>query len=216
MFSRISNRLITNSTRQFSTVSKQVLPQTSKSSVLLYSIVGASLATVGSYCIYNNYHSITNFTPSSVLGSVHADAPETTDASGRQGLSPKEFREFTVKEVKPYNYNSNIIVFDVEDPNKPLNLPCASFILTQANIDGKDVARPYTPIDQSEPGVLNLLVKKYPTGAMSSHIHSLKQGDKLQIKGPLPKIKYEAGAYTQIGMIAGGSGMHIILIRYEL
>jgi len=99
---------------------------------------------------------------------------------------------------------------EVDDPSKPLNLPCASFILTKAPIgeNGKDVMRPYTPINPHELGVLNLMIKNYPEkGTMSKHIHSKKVGHTIDIKGPLPKIKYEPGKYSNIGLIAGGTGI---------
>ncbi len=41
---------------------------------------------------------------------------------------------------------------------------------------------------------------------MSKHFHSLKEGDELEIKGPLPKPKYEANKFKRIGMVAGGTG----------
>lgn len=33
-------------------------------------------------------------------------------------------------------------------------------------------------------------MKKYPEGVMSSHIHELKVGQSLAIKGPIPKFSY--------------------------
>lgn len=76
-----------------------------------------------------------------------------------------------------------------------------------AGEDGKPVVRPYTPINQHERGTLTLLVKDYPEGKMSSHIHHLKEGDKLAIKGPLPKMAYKPNHNKRIGMIAGGTGL---------
>jgi len=67
--------------------------------------------------------------------------------------------------------------------------------------------RPYTPINQHEVGVLNLLIKKYEQGNVSKFVHSLKVGDKADIKGPFPKLKYEANKWKNIGMVAGGTGL---------
>lgn len=186
MFSRLSNRVFSTFTKQHNNVrSLHTTTRTSTkssnvfktSNLLLFGLVATGTVTYYTIKQYNNDND--NI---SLVNTAYADAPET-EVSGKQGLSPNEFRPFRVKEIKPYNYNSNIIVLDVEDPNKPLNLPCASFILTKANIDGKDVIRPYTPINQYEPGVINLLIKKYETGVMSKHLHSLKCGDTIDIKG---------------------------------
>ena len=42
---------------------------------------------------------------------------------------------------------------------------------------------------------------------MSKHIHSLKKGDTLEIKGPIAKIEYKPNEFKEIGMIAGGTGI---------
>ncbi len=61
-------------------------------------------------------------------------------------------------------------------------------------VDSKDkpIIRPYTPISPSDAeGELTFLIKRYEEGKMSQYIHSLKPGEKLAIKGPIPKIPYE-------------------------
>ena len=52
-----------------------------------------------------------------------------------------------------------------------------------------------------------LLVKNYAGGVMSSHIHSLKVGESLQMKGPILKFPYVANEFESIALIAGGSGI---------
>lgn len=42
---------------------------------------------------------------------------------------------------------------------------------------------------------------------MTEHIHSLKPGDSLAIKGPIPKFPYKANEFEELGMIAGGTGI---------
>jgi cytochrome-b5 reductase len=54
---------------------------------------------------------------------------------------------------------------------------------------------------------LDLLVKKYPNGPMSSHIHSLKPGDTLEFKGPIPKYPWAPNKHEHIALIAGGTGI---------
>lgn len=70
------------------------------------------------------------------------------------------------------------------------------------------VVRPYTPVTPiDQKGYFDLVIKYYDKGAMSKHIHSLKPGDYLEVKGPIPKIKYEKNMKKRIGMIAGGTGI---------
>lgn len=42
---------------------------------------------------------------------------------------------------------------------------------------------------------------------MSEHIFSLKPGDRLDFKGPIPKLPYETNKWKHIGMVAGGTGI---------
>lgn len=42
---------------------------------------------------------------------------------------------------------------------------------------------------------------------MTQHVHGLKVGDTVSIKGPIPKFPYKANEFEHIGMIAGGSGI---------
>lgn len=91
---------------------------------------------------------------------------------------------------------------------------------------GKPVHRPYTPISPNDlPGEVKFLIKRYEGGKMSQYIHSLKPGEPIAIKGPLPKIKYESEScagcscaraayggravnkWDEVGMISGVSGM---------
>lgn len=89
---------------------------------------------------------------------------------------------------------------------------------------GKPIIRPYTPISAAgATGELTFLVKKYDDGNASKHFHELKPGEKLSIKGPIPKFPYKGkfrvfscgilsnlfadNEFEEVGMIAGGSGM---------
>ena len=54
---------------------------------------------------------------------------------------------------------------------------------------------------------MDLLVKKYPNGPMSTHLNEMKPDQRLSIKGPLPKYPLEANKHNHIGLIAGGTGI---------
>ena len=78
-------------------------------------------------------------------------------------------------------------------------LPVASCVIVKSsdpeglkNAKGVPVIRPYTPISPSDaPGELTFLIKRYDNGLASKYIHELKPGDKLAIKGPIPKFPYQ-------------------------
>lgn len=91
----------------------------------------------------------------------------------------------------------------------------------------KAVLRPYTPTSEEgkcylylsvygvfiltfvsdQPGYLELVIKAYPDGPMSQHLHNMKVDERLSLKGPLPKYPWEANKHDHIGLIAGGTGI---------
>jgi cytochrome-b5 reductase len=70
------------------------------------------------------------------------------------------------------------------------------------------VIRPYTPIsDLNKPGHVDFLIKKYPNGKQSSHIHSLQPGDCLYFLAPLKGYSWTANKFPHVTLIAGGAGI---------
>ena len=66
-------------------------------------------------------------------------------------------------------------------------------------------SRELTSTDQK--GYLDLVVKKYPNGPMSTHLHDMEPGQRLDFKGPLPKYPWTANKHEHIALIAGGTGI---------
>ncbi|KAK0556129.1 hypothetical protein OC846_001348 [Tilletia horrida] len=148
-------------------------------------------------------------------------------------LTKDAFTEFTLKEVKPYNHDSSTFVFELPD-GKSSGLTIASAVVVKAdglNDDkGKPIIRPYTPTTSPETvGHIDFLIKKYVSrllsaatsvpkltvrsfskenGNLSKHIHGLKPGDKIAIKGPIEKFQFDRpNIFEEIGLIAGGTGI---------
>ncbi|KAF4539680.1 NADH-cytochrome b5 reductase, partial [Lasiodiplodia theobromae] len=70
------------------------------------------------------------------------------------------------------------------------------------------VLRPYTPITHaSTPGHLDLLVKHYPSGKQSTHLHSLSPGDSLAFVTAIPGYAWQRNRFRRIACIAGGAGV---------
>ncbi|KAJ3350203.1 NADH-cytochrome b5 reductase [Allomyces javanicus] len=157
--------------------------------------VGA--AAVGAAAIA--YYAMSSTTPATPAAAVAVPKKEYPPA-----LDPSEFRSFTVADVHRINHNTAIFRLALPHADQTLNLPTTSFVLTKTG----DIVRPYTPTSPDDAqGHFDLLVKQYPGGKMSSHIHSLKVGDSLEVKGPIPKYPLAANQHTQIAMVAGGTGI---------
>ncbi|KAJ3083321.1 NADH-cytochrome b5 reductase [Rhizoclosmatium hyalinum] len=125
--------------------------------------------------------------------------------------NPNEFKDFELLSIETLTPNTKRFVFALPEDATHLGLPTASCLVTKfTGPDGKDVIRPYTPVEDPKDGYtgkFDIIVKKYPTGVMSSHFFDLKKGDKLAMKGPIQKYKYEANKDGHIGMVAGGTGI---------
>ncbi|ETN45342.1 uncharacterized protein HMPREF1541_09173 [Cyphellophora europaea CBS 101466] len=168
-------------------------------------IVGAAAVVAG----YGGYSFLGNKSAAS------ADAPSTKKEAekldkraftgGDQG-----FIDLKLKEAKDYNHNTKRFVFELPEADQLSGMNVASAIITKfkAADQEKPTIRPYTPIsDPDEKGSIELLVKKYPNGPMSEHIHDMKPGDTLSMKGPIPKYPWEANKHEHITCVAGGTGI---------
>lgn len=89
-----------------------------------------------------------------------------------------------------------------------LNLPIGQHVSISAEINGKLVARSYTPISNNDDrGYFDLLIKTYEKGNISRHFAQLTIGDKIRVKGPKGQFNYSPGLVGQLSMIAGGTGI---------
>jgi len=108
------------------------------------------------------------------------------------------------------NHDTKILRCKLPSDEHSMGMTVSSAVLVKGKPDaeGKAPFRPYTPIStDDQKGYFELLVKGYPQGVVSKHLCSLKVGDTVQVKGPLPKLSYEANMKKHVGMVAGGSGI---------
>ncbi|KAK0530677.1 NADH-cytochrome b5 reductase [Tilletia horrida] len=145
-------------------------------------------------------------------------AQQAVSAASKQvkeaALTKDGFVDFVLKEVKPYNHDSSTFVFELPEGKSSGLTTCSAVVVKAAgeglkDDKGKPIIRPYTPTTSPETeGHMDFLVKKYDQGNMSKHIHSLKPGDKLSIKGPIDKFQFDRpNIFQEIGLIAGGTGI---------
>ena len=119
--------------------------------------------------------------------------------------------QLKVRSVEQVNHDTKKLTFELPTNDSISGLPVASAILTQHTPAGAwiPVFRPYTPItDTDAVGTLQLLVKKYPNGRASTHMHSLEPGSTLTVRGPLPGYAYKpSNSPRNVLLIAGGAGI---------
>lgn len=124
-------------------------------------------------------------------------------------LQPKEYQALPL--VKKEQLSPSVFRFVYQLPHQTdvIGIPIGQHCAIKANIDGKDVARSYTPIsNNTDLGRLELVIKCYPDGALTGkYLANLKVGDKTLFRGPKGAMKYKKGLCKKIGMVAGGTGV---------
>ena len=170
------------------------------SNTILYVAGAAALGGAGYYFLGSSS------TTSKVAAAAAAAAPaKPTFTGGDQG-----FLSLKLSEVEIVNHNTKRFRFELPEADQVTGLPVASAILTKYKgpNDQKATLRPYTPIsDEDAKGYMDLLIKKYPDGPMSTHLHNMEVGQRLDIKGPLPKYPMSENKHNHIALVAGGTGI---------
>ncbi|KAJ2989599.1 hypothetical protein NUW58_g3385 [Xylaria curta] len=137
---------------------------------------------------------------------AHADggAPPKAFGGGPAFLSLK------LQSTEVVNHNTKRLRFALPTDEHVSGLALTSALLTFSWPKGciLPCVRPYTPITKNdEAGVLELMVKKYPNGKQSTHLHSLQPGDSLRFVTPIPGYKWTPNKHSDITLIAGGAGI---------
>ncbi|KAJ4988005.1 oxidoreductase NAD-binding domain-containing protein [Stagonosporopsis vannaccii] len=137
---------------------------------------------------------------------VHADTGAPAKVFGRGPA----FVSLPLESSEKVNHNTKLLRFKLPNEGDVSGLSLTSAVLTVSWPTGSwtPVARPYTPVSSSEePGTLELLVKQYPNGKQSTHLHSLKPGDSLLFAAALRSHQWTPNAVPHVTLIAGGSGI---------
>ncbi|EMD41808.1 hypothetical protein CERSUDRAFT_120744 [Gelatoporia subvermispora B] len=123
-------------------------------------------------------------------------------------LDPQVWKEYPLTQKIVVSPNTAIYRFALPHPEDILGLPIGQHIQIQAEINGKDIMRSYTPTSSDDDrGHFDLLIKAYEKGNISRYISLLKIGDKIRVKGPKGQFKYSPSLSRELGMIAGGTGI---------
>ncbi|KAI1209805.1 ferredoxin reductase-like protein [Annulohypoxylon truncatum] len=158
-------------------------------------ISGVAVAGAGAGLYYTYMRSV-----------VHADSGASKRAFG----SGPAFLSLELESTETVNHNTKRLRFKLPEPDSISGLTLTSALLTFSWPKGSTfpVLRPYTPVNSlDEPGAIELLVKRYPTGKQSTHIHSLQPGDSLRFVTCLPGYNWQPNKHSEIMLIAGGAGI---------
>ena len=156
---------------------------------------------------FTHYAARRHATPARLLR-LRAGALENLKKTRPSPLDPRQWRAFPLVqkvELAPHVYR---FVFALPHKDDILGLPTGQHIALRATIDGKSVARSYTPTsNNTDLGRIELVVKVYDQGAMTKHLEGMKLGDTIEIRGPKGAMQYSRQYARHIGMIAGGTGI---------
>ncbi|KAJ2003961.1 NADH-cytochrome b5 reductase [Coemansia thaxteri] len=123
-------------------------------------------------------------------------------------LHSSEYRKFKLVKKVQVSPNTARYRFALPSPDAFLGLPIGRHIQLMATVDGKEIARSYTPTStDNDKGFFELVVKTYPTGVISSYLDKMSIGDTINVRGPRGAFKYAPNMARAIGMIAGGTGI---------
>ena len=193
-------------------------PAAGGSSTAIYGLVAGAAALGGGYYYYRitdpNKMPITPAAPSSsaeqksVPANPQPSPPVPANAAftgGEQG-----FIDLKLESVEKINHNTKKFRFALPNADDVSGLQIASALLTKYKGPEmeKPVIRPYTPTsDEDEKGHIDFIIKKYPNGPMSEHLHDMKPDQRLEFKGPIPKYAWQPNKHDHIALIAGGTGI---------
>ncbi|KAK2031961.1 oxidoreductase NAD-binding domain-containing protein [Colletotrichum zoysiae] len=167
---------------------------------------------------------IRRFRPATVAAAVAAGAIGlgvtskllVGNAAAESGAPPKVFGagpafvSLPLESSEKVNHNTKRLRFKLPQREAVSGLSLTSAVLTMSWPEGRwfPVARPYTPIQPLEDtGYLELMVKKYPDGKQSTHLHSLAPGEKLLFALAIKGHQWKPNSYSHVTLIAGGAGI---------
>ncbi|KAF2743851.1 putative cytochrome B5 [Sporormia fimetaria CBS 119925] len=142
-------------------------------------------------------------------GNPNSSTQKTVKAPSKEPvIDPKTWRNFKLTKKTLVSPNVYRFVFALPNPDDSLGLPIGQHIALRATVAGKPVARSYTPVsNDSDSGRIELLVKVYPAGLLTNHLANMNEGDMIKIRGPKGAMQYSRSYASEIGMIAGGTGI---------
>jgi len=185
---------------------------------LLYGAIAAAVGAGGGYYFYTSGDNASKVKTAAKDAEVKAKEAVGKGKTQADGIAAKAaftggdqgFVSLKLDSVENINHNTKKFRFELPEADQVSGLHVASALITKYKGPEmqKPAIRPYTPVsDEEETGFLDLLVKKYPDGVMSEHLHNMNPGQRLDFKGPIPKYPWTANKHSHIALISGGTGI---------
>ncbi|XP_047217981.1 cytochrome b5 reductase 4 isoform X3 [Girardinichthys multiradiatus] len=125
------------------------------------------------------------------------------------------YRDCTLVSKTEVNHNTH--VFRLQFPRGTvMHVPVGKHVYLKALIEGTEIVRPYTPVDQNLVAVspssshksdLHLMIKVYPDGVFSPYLNSLQIGENISISGPDGTFSLRPlRDVTHLYLLAAGTG----------
>uniref|UniRef100_A0A9J7ZTR8 Cytochrome-b5 reductase n=2 Tax=Cyprinus carpio TaxID=7962 RepID=A0A9J7ZTR8_CYPCA len=126
------------------------------------------------------------------------------------------YRECVLVSKSDVTHDTQVLCLQLP-PGSHMQVPVGRHVYLKTSLQGTDVVKPYTPVDQSlipssqssaEMGSdLNLMIKLYPDGLLTSHLASLPIGSSLSVGGPEGSFSMRIlHDVTHLYMLAAGTG----------
>jgi len=133
-------------------------------------------------------------------------AVSPSDAPRAPPFSPVTFTDFRV--TKRTGHTHNTILLRLQSLSPALSIPlCGHIHIAAPDQDGAQIFRSYTPVATGA-GWLDVLVKRYPEGAVSLFLHSLEVGAVVRCRGPFQSdFRFDREEHRHLVLLAGGTGV---------
>ncbi|KAG0295289.1 NADH-cytochrome b5 reductase [Linnemannia gamsii] len=173
-------------------------PKTSTTSNIITFLAASSIG-IGAYLYQWNQHR----SSSGVLSSN----PFFDFFSPAETLTTEKWTPVQLTKITKVSEHTSLFEFQLPSP---CTIPISSAIYVKD--DQIQAMRAYTPVHsvEQEQGTVQLLIKRYSEGQVSRFMHDAKEGQKIEMRGPVliwPGGKEDLKQWDEIGMIAGGTGI---------
>jgi len=172
---------------------------------LLLAIYASLWATKNFQVAHKDFQSY----PAHIKAKSTSSKPSTKKKDINLGvLNARTYQEFPIIDKFNVSHDTIRFVFGLPHKNSVLGLPTGQHIAIRHEVDGKQIARSYTPTSSNKDrGRLELTIKIYEGGKLTPWLSKLNVGDTVEIRGPKGEMKYHKNLVKELGMIAGGTGI---------
>jgi ferredoxin-NADP reductase len=122
-------------------------------------------------------------------------------------METSKVQRFKTKILEIKNICDDVKHFVIKT-NKDFLFKPGQFISIILNIDGKEIRRPYSIASAPYPNSLELCIKILPNGKATPTIDELKEGDEIEIIGPMGRFTlHESSEKKDLILISTGTGI---------